>query len=286
MAAAVSRGIGSILAFLGVGTAIAGSCLYTVDGGHRAIIFDRWYGVKQNVVKGEGMHFYVPILQRPIIYETRTRFASIPSETGTKDLQTVSISLRLLYRPVAELLPIIHQKLGPDYDDRVLPSVGNEVLKSVVAQYDAVELITMRETVSSKIREQLTERAKEFGITLDDVSLTHMSFSPEFNAAIEHKQVAQQDAERSKFLVLKVQQEQKANILKAQGASEAAKLIEDAMKDRHGYVELKRIEAAREIADSLSKSRNVTYLPSGGNFLMNLPGLTPGPNIQSKSSSD
>ena len=61
----------------------------------------------------------------------------IHSSTGTRDMQTVDLSLRILFRPVEEKLPEILNNLGPDYDERVLPSIGNEVLKSVVAQYNA-----------------------------------------------------------------------------------------------------------------------------------------------------
>ena len=71
------------------------------------------------------------------------------------------------------------------------------------AQYDAGELITQREVVSREIREQLTEKSKLYSIVLDDVSITHLSFSEEFTRAIEQKQVASQDAERAKFVVEK-----------------------------------------------------------------------------------
>jgi hypothetical protein len=62
----------------------------------------------------------------------------------------VSITLRVLSRPDVDHLPKIYQSLGMDYDERVLPSIGNEVLKSIVAQFDAAELITQREVVRAQ----------------------------------------------------------------------------------------------------------------------------------------
>nr|QBH74220.1 prohibitin [Isotomurus palustris] len=260
---------------LGVGVAVVGgvvnSALYNVDGGHRAVIFDRFTGVKNDVV-GEGTHFYVPWVQRPIMFDIRSRPRNVPSITGSKDLQNVNITLRLLFRPVPDELPNIYKTLGIDYDERVLPSITNEVLKATVAQFDAGELITQRDIVSRKVSEALTERAGQFGIVLDDISITHLTFGKEFTQAVELKQVAQQDAERARFLVEKAEQQKKAAVISAEGDSQAAIMLASAFKNAgEGLVELRRIEAAEDIAYQLSKSRNVTYLPTGQSTLVNLP---------------
>ncbi len=121
------------------------------------------------------------------------------------------------------------------------------------------------------MREALLLRAADFGITLEDVAITHLSFGTEFTKAVEMKQVAEQDAERARFVVLKAEQERNAAIIRAEGESEAAKLISDATKVAGpGLIELRRIEAAKDIADTMSRSANVVYLPSGGNMLLGM----------------
>jgi len=260
---------------LGVGLAVAGgvvqSALFNVDGGHRAVIFDRFQGIKNQVV-GEGTHFMIPWVQRPIVFDIRARPKNVPSVTGSKDLQNVNITLRILFRPTPDALPNIYTTLGQDYDDRVLPSITNEVLKAVVAQFDAGELITQRELVSAKVNEELTKRASQFGLILDDISITHCTFGREFTQAVELKQVAQQEAEKARFLVEKAEQLKKAAVIAAEGDTEAADLMAKAFgKAGEGLVELRRIETAEQISSDLATSRNIAYLPQGQQTLLALP---------------
>ncbi len=89
--------------------------------------------------------------------------------------------------------------------------------------------------------------------------------------SIERKQVAQQEAERYKFVVAMAEEEKKAKIIEAEGSSIAAQMISEAVQTYgSAVIELKKIEAAKMITEKLTNSPNVSFVPSGNNLLLNL----------------
>jgi prohibitin 2 len=114
--------------------------------------------------------------------------------------------MKVNIKPNVRRLHEIYRFLGADYDGRVLPSVGNEVLKSVLARFTATQLINERDQVSAKVRDLLSERLAEFNIEIGELALSEMKFGAEFSRAVEEKQVAQQMADRAKYLVAAAEQ--------------------------------------------------------------------------------
>ncbi len=266
----VAAATGAIQGVLGLGAVSYGlyHSLFNVEGGHRAIVYNRAVGIKETSYT-EGTHVMIPWIERPIIYDVRSRAHQVSSTSGSKDLQMVNLSIRVLTRPDSNKLPQIYRELGTDFNERVLPSLIHDTLKSVVAQHNASELITKRENVSLQIRNMLIQRAKTFHMILDDVSITALTFGREYTAAIEAKQVAQQDAERAKFIVERARQDKKSAVIRADGEARSAKLIGEAISTNPAFLTLRRIEAAREIAETMARSNNRVML-NADSLLLNL----------------
>lgn len=241
-----------------------------IQPGHMGVVYNRVSGLDDNARLQEGLNFVVPFFQRANIYDVRVRSQVVNTSSGSKDLQQVQISLRVLFKPNKDKLPTVYRFLGKDYDQRVLPSIVNEIVKAVVAKYNAAELIMLRDTVSRLVKTTLQQRANDFEIIVDDVAISHIAFSKDYTAAVEAKQVAQQDSERAKYIVEKAEQEKRAIVIKAEGEAKSAELIGNAVRENPAFIQLRRIDAAREVASVITQSPNKIFLNSDSLMLNNL----------------
>ncbi|CBY38510.1 unnamed protein product [Oikopleura dioica] len=184
----------------------------------------------------------------------------------------VDIGLRVLYRPNPVKIQDIAQQIGDDFSDKILPSIIHETLKSAIAEFSAQSLLTEREKVSDRIRNDLQERARDFHIILDDVAITDTQFSPLFTQSIENKQIAQQQAFQAKFVVQQAAEEKKQKIINAQGEAESATLIGEALKQNPAYLKLQRIEIGKRVSKYIANSPNKVMLNTD-NLLLDVKGV-------------
>lgn len=256
--------VGTLAGVLG-----AKSSLFVVYPGEACVVYNKLYGLHESAY-GEGIHFRIFGLEDVKTFQIRIRPRTLFTETGTKDLQMVNVQLRVLFRPVVDKLPAIFRTFGMDYDERILPSISNEILKSVVAEYKAEELIQKRDVVSTRIFELMDAKLKNFGIHIEDISLVDIQFGKDFMAAVEQKQVAQQEAERFRYVVQENEQKRRAAVIRAEGEAQSARLISRAIAaSGTAFLDLRRIEASVDIATNLASHRNTTFVPSNMMMMMN-----------------
>lgn len=259
--------IGSILAliFMAIFFFLSLNPIFVVKPGERAIIFNSISGLKKNIYK-EGFHFKTPFLDEIIYYNIRKRKITIPlTDAASKDLQTVKVELSFLFRPMPEKLVELYSTLGnqENYEAQLFPSIPQEIIKSVIATKTAEEVITERESVSQKIKEDLINRMKINNISIEEVAISDIQFSVAFTEAVERKQVALQD-------LVTNQTQAESTRVKAKAEADAAKMLNDSMGNSPNFVKLREIEAKKEIAKTLSGSSNVIYLPTDTVLMTNV----------------
>ena len=252
-----------ILGTLALGSiySITNSIFY-VGAGENGIVFNYLTGTFNSQIYKEGYKLKIPWITKELIYQTRTQFLEETATTANRDLQRIDFTIRVLYKPDPLNLVEITKLLGPRYSEKLLSPMVKEVAKTIIAQYNAQQLLSQREQVSSDIKVALKHRLSLFNVFIDEVSITQTSFSREYEKAIEQKQIAQQTAERMKYLVEKAKQVKKSAIINAEADCKSIELIGEAVKENPAYLTLKRIEAAKEIAEILKKSRNKILLDS------------------------
>lgn len=262
-----------VLGFTGIASWTLYNSVYFVQGGHRAVKFNAITGLFDRTF-GEGANFAIPFIETPVIFDVRNKPTEVITSSGSKDLQVVNMAVRVLYQPNTENLHHVYRNLGVKYPETVLPSLINEIIKAVIAQFNAADLLVKRPEVSHRIAVTLRERAARFNIDITDVSITQMSFGKEYTNAVESKQIAQQMAERAKFRVEQAEQEKKGTILLAEGEAQSATLIGNAISSNAAFLELRKIDASRTIAKALSHGKGTYYLDSDA-LLMNTGAIEP-----------
>ena len=221
-----------------------------VQAGHRGVVL--YLGAVEDRVLGEGMHFIVPFAEQVIQLEVRTLKYQADASAASNDLQEVQTVIALNYHIDPNDANVIYQQLGPDYSDRIIAPTIQESVKASVAKFNAEELITKRETAKGVIANAIRNTLSHRDIIVETVFITDFKFSQAFADQIESKVVAFQKylTEQNNLRAIQVianqtvvqaEAQAKANVAKANGESQAIKVINQQLRQNPQYLQWQSI---------------------------------------------
>lgn len=223
----------AVLALLLVGLVI--SSFTVVSAGHTGVVLT--FGAVEDTVLDEGLHFKIPFIQRVVQINNRTQKIETEGSASSKDLQIISYVVAVNYHVNNDSSASLYQNVGIDYGSVIIVPAIQESIKAVTAQYTAEELITKRQAVGDQIKDALSEKINQYGLTVEIFNIVNFDFSEEFNAAVEAKQTAQQNALKAEQDLARIEVEAKQKITQAEAEAESIRLIQEALAKSPDYVD-------------------------------------------------
>ncbi len=215
--------------------AVAISSFTVVSAGNTGVVLT--FGAVEDTVLEEGLHFKIPFIQKVVQVNNRTQKIETEGSASSKDLQVISYVVAVNFHVNDDSSASLYQNVGTDYGSVVIVPAIQESIKAVTAQYTAEELITKRQTVGDQIKDALSEKINQYGITVEIFNIVNFDFSEEFNAAVEAKQTAQQNALKAEQDLARIEVEAQQKITQAEAEAESIRLIQDALAKSPDYVD-------------------------------------------------
>lgn len=209
--------LGASLSFLG---------FEQVNAGHRGIKLV-WGKVASDSLP-EGLYFYNPISTNIVTMDVRLQKKKIKLETYTKDIQQTNMFIAVNYHVDPTNAHTLYQKIGMTYETTLIEPIVLSTVKDVVGKVEADKFINNREIVTEEIKQKLEKSLDGSNIIIQSVSIEDISFSGAFEAAIEAKQIATQEAIKSQNETVRVTEEGKQQVIQARAASDSQKAQADA----------------------------------------------------------
>lgn len=233
----VSLIVGTIILVVGL-TAFA-SATESVDIGERVVVVG--FGEVKEVLT-EGFHFVNPFYST-YSFDVRNTKYETGAQAASQDLQRVAISAVVNYTLNESSVAEVYKTYGTNYIDRIFAQNVQESIKSVSAKYPATELVTKRDDVKAEFKARLQESMPAI-VTITDVAITNVDFSDSFDASVEAKVKAEQDALTAKNRLEQIKFEADQRVAQAEGEAKAIKAQAEAITKAGGkeYVQLKWIE--------------------------------------------
>ncbi len=206
------------------------------------------FGQVQDDTIQEGLNFKAPFVESIVKIDCRTQKIEYQMEASSKDLQKVNaIKIAVNYGVDKQKANVLYREIGKDFNTIIVEPAIYETMKSAIANYTAEELVTKRQEVSNLAQETLTNKLQERGINITSLSMVDLSFSEEFDQAIEKKQVVEQQTQQAKYELEKAKVENEKKVENAKAEAEVMKQQNQEVTDK--TLELRKLEIQKALID-------------------------------------
>jgi regulator of protease activity HflC (stomatin/prohibitin superfamily) len=192
----------------------------TVQAGHVGVLLT--FGRVEPGVLTPGFHLVVPFAQRIVQVDTRVlphAFKEI--DAASQELQSVRLTGTMNYHLEANRANELYQTVGLDFAEKVIDPAFNDFIKEVVPRYPVTDILIKRDEIRVRAREMLGANLQRYGIVVDDIYISNIEFSNEYQQAIERKQTAQQNVEAERQILAQKEIQAQQNVVEAQGRANA-----------------------------------------------------------------
>jgi Membrane protease subunits, stomatin/prohibitin homologs len=226
------------------------------------------FGAVQDNVLVEGINFKLPFIENIIKIDCRVQKAETRTNAASKDLQTIDTKIAVNYSIKKDVASTLYKDIGTNFKSIIIEPAILESIKAVTATYTAEELITKRAEVSLKMSETLAAKIEDSGFTIVDFNITDLNFSAEYDAAIEKKQVIEQETKAAQYELEKARIENEKRIVDAEANAKVMELQNVQITDK--TLELKKLEIQQSMMEKWNGVLPSTMLGDGINSLFNI----------------
>ena len=195
-----------------------------VPAGHRGVVL--WWGSVEKRIMGEGLNFKVPVAERVIKVDVKVQphpFKEI--DAASKEYQMVKLTGMMNFHIDPSFVNDLYQKVGLDFANKVIDPAFNDFVKEVVPIYPITEILPKREEIRKRAMTKLGDNLARYHIIVDDIYFANIRFSPEYERAIEAKQVAQQQVETQRQVLAQREIEAQQKVATAKGEAESILVV-------------------------------------------------------------
>ena len=241
-------------------------CIRTVPTGYVGV--RTRFGKVQDTTIQEGLNFKLPLIEKIVKIDCRTQKIEYTMEASSKDLQKVSnLKVAVNYSVDKQKANILYREVGEKYQAIIVEPAIYEATKSAIANYTAEQLITKRQEVADLANNTLAKKLSDMGINVLSLSMTDLSFSDEFDAAIEKKQIVEQQTQQAKYELEKAKVENEKKVENAKAEAEVMKQQNQEITDK--TLKLKELEIQEKLIEKWNGQLPSTFTGDAG-VLFNL----------------